>query len=221
MRNIFIGVQDRKTLRPIKQSLSAYIAKLEPFDRVMIRAPFGLHLDSPTKLWFDDILHYPATHIDTNDPRITYFIGSPNLAGDDWQDLFDVLKTWFETPISARSICFEAMVNWTRQFEFCYAACKAAHREMFVEGIPRVGDDIPSDVKLILADQRLIRWLYRTDNDELDFDAVKNEKHFIMGRDIFEGKNTIFKGAFGFKPKTQDELQRLLEDRGVVVWRYP
>lgn len=221
MRRLFVGVQ--ANLRPIYPSLRKYLANRElgPFDQVMIRAPFGLADDSDNnrKLQFDDILQGVPDYIDTFD-KCTFFIGSPYLANN-WYDIASVIDCWYS--MGCRSLCFEGLDQrgWNAQWEFCYQCCSIAGIEMFAEGIPRhTGLPVPLKVGLIIRDQRAARWSYRTDADEISFNAVPNQKHVIIRPDALKGKNTILREAFGKKPATLDELQLAFENLGVTCWRY-
>jgi len=209
VKNVFVGVQS--DLRPIAKSLKAYLAKLEPFDRCIVRAPFGLDTSLDRPLQFDSVEKYFGDHLDAgDDPRVTLFIGAPDLVPINyWTDISDVI---FQMRKLCSSICFEAMAQWNAQFRFACECCSIAEfSSVMVEGI--LPASAPSNVEILLRAQRYAHRL-----PEIDAEI---SRHVILRETDATKYAGVFRGRFGRGIETTDQLQEKLEATGAVVYRYP
>lgn len=208
MKNLFIGVQS--DLRPIKPSLFDYLASLPKFDRCIVRAPMGLKLDQFRPLQFDDVLTGNTDHLQNSLDNVTVFIGSPDLIpASSWLRISQTIEAWYL--LGCRSICFEAMVEWNKQFQFAYDCCKIANIKTMAEGIPT--NNTPLDTEILLSSQR---YVHRFRIGELQKGYNYN---VIVRRDSLKFPG-VYKGLFGKIPETLDELQNLIQSTGAEVFRY-
>ena len=215
----FVGVQ--KNLAPIRGSLKSYLSKIEPFDSVIIRGPFGIDPEERglgrRPLKFDSALvNPPISHLDIVDTRVTMFIGSPYLATD-WRDIPRVINAM---SLFCNSLCFEGLIEWNASWGLAYNCCRMAGIEFIAEGIPRAGEPVPASIPLLLQSNRLMRWVSgRTDSDEIPYEKVDNKILVIVDDDALQARYFISK-MFG-KVDSLDQLQQKLESKGFTVYRRP
>jgi hypothetical protein len=214
MKNLFIGVQ--ANLQPIAPSLSDYLDSQQPWEKCIVRAPLGLHLDKQRPLQFTDVLTADLTHLDDVDwEGVTVFIGSPYLVAESaWPVIAQVISKWQQ--VGVRSICFEDMREWDAQFDFAYECCRIAGINVMVEGIPN--NDTPfggiGGIDILLSAQRYVNHYRRGNLSEY------YEYNVIIRRDSLKFGG-VYRGLFGKTPETLDELQTLIEGTGANVYRYP